>query len=51
MCYEPQPRRPLVTWTLIRCPRCDWAVMSESDEVVDTLLHVHIEVCGRGEDA
>jgi hypothetical protein len=50
MCYDPQPRRPLVIWTLIRCPRCDWAVMSESDEVVDILLRVHVEMCGAEAD-
>ena len=44
---EARPRRD---WTLLRCPRCDRAYMSESAEIVGTLLSVHIETCGMKEE-
>ena len=47
--HEPEAR-PQRTWTLLRCPRCDRAYMSESPEIVGTLLSVHIAMCGAEEE-
>ena len=40
----PEPKPP--NWEVLRCPRCDQAIMSSSEHTVRTLLLCHIQICG-----
>lgn len=45
----PKPNPP--AWEIVRCPRCDVAIMSSSEETVRTLLLCHIQICGTPEES
>ena len=44
----PEPKSP--KWEVLRCPRCDLAIMSSSADAVRTLLLCHIQICGAPEE-
>ena len=44
----PEPKPP--NWEVLRCPRCDHAIMSSSEDTVRTLLLCHIQICGAPEE-
>ena len=44
----PEPKPP--KWEVLRCPRCDLAIMSSSADAVRTLLLCHIQIWGAPEE-